>query len=141
MARKNLVLLKQAAIILQAHWKGRSARRQFVVSLAEEQERIRLETEEKERQRLEEENRRKEEEERRKEREEKEKAEALQREQEERERQGTSLYNVCIEVDIHTLHVDQRKYLVNTNILLCSLSVCMYLYVCYVVLYIHVIVR
>lgn len=47
-ARKKLVLLKQAAIILQAHYKGRLARKRFAVMLEkfrEEEERIRKEKE------------------------------------------------------------------------------------------------
>ena len=80
-ARKRLILLRNATIVLQAHWRGRSARRRFIVLLEEDQKRKQEELE-----RLAaEEKRRKEDEEAIKKEEmlRREAAEALKREQEE----------------------------------------------------------
>ena len=75
-ARKRLILLKQAAIILQAYWKGKLARKSYAVRLEE----WRKMKEEEERKRLEEAARR--------EQEERERLEAIQREEQKRIAEG-----------------------------------------------------
>ncbi len=83
MARKEFVNKKQATILLQAHWRGQSARRQFVVLLEKEKNKRHAEQAE-EREALK--------------REEMMRAEALREEQEEVKKQGEnlfSLYSTC----------------------------------------------